>query len=259
MGTQKNSGFTILELILVLGVTSFLAAALFIGTGTAINGQRYRDAVLTFRNTLQTQYGEINSVRNDRSNSWSCDSDASTSPVGTSVNRGQSECVMLGRLVTVSGQDITTYSIIGLQTTEPLAGSTDLDELKNNYALNVATAMTEKNKLEWGTQIAYSSQSGGIDYNGEQTPRTLSVLYITAPTSGQIYTFTSNTVPADTPAGDFLTGLINETNRAERLICIESGGLMPASNIGVYIAPKASSSSSIESRANEILGETTQC
>jgi len=263
MGTHTNRGFTIIELILVVGVTGLLTVMLLAGTGTAVNGQRYRDAVQTFRGTLQTQYSELASVRNGRPNNWNCSKTTAvitTTNPGVTEARGQSDCVLLGRLLTINKGEITTYSIVGTQITAPTDTTTDFTELTTNYRLNADSALTTTSQLEWGTEIAYAASGYDSNINRE---REMSILFITAPTSGQVYTFAKNG-PIAAVSHTSLSAMINETSRERRVICIESKGLVLGEVMSVYLAPKASESSAVESRPNQLLdplpgGGASQC
>lgn len=254
MGTQKQRGFTIIELILVLGITALLTVSLMVGTGITINSQRYTDAVQTLRNTLQTQYSELGSVRNARTNDWSCNTaTAETSNGGAVVNRGQSECVMMGRLVTIVGGDITTYSVIGTKISEPELYATDMDILTTNYHLDVADSMTQSSQMEWGSRIAWATT--GLDAGPAAATRAISILYIISPNSGQIYTFTQDgaIIPSYGTLKNMLVSDEVVPGRKARVICVDSGGLTTVPPLAIYIGPKAAASSAIESRDASLL------
>jgi prepilin-type N-terminal cleavage/methylation domain-containing protein len=263
MGMHTQRGFTIIELILVVAVTGLMTAALLVGTGASINTQRYRDAVQTLRTTLQDQYSEVSSVRNDRSNTYTCDSGAQVNSTAPNVGtiRGQSDCILLGRLITIDAKAITTHSILGVETAKPEKKDTDLSILKDKYKLNSLPEMTETDQLEWGTEIAWAKS--GVDAGpSPRTGRKISILFITSPTSGQVYTFTSDeliSVPSPTNLKKMIDGGNKVPGRAERVICIESSGLVTAGATAIYIAPKAASATAIESRVNELLVGKASC
>ncbi len=261
MGAHTQRGFTIIETMLVLAITGMLVAGLFVGIGTSINVQRYRDSVQTMKNVLQTQYSELTSVRNDRNNQWSCDGQASTSDAG-SVARGQTSCVLLGRLVTINQSDITVYTVVGRQIA---SGSTanDIASLTTNYVLNVSTVEVVQDNLEWGAAIAWPSSGDGS--RTPATPRELSVLYIRSPDSGQIYTFTADQAPAQ-PTPQSLRNMVvsgdQVPGQAQRVICISSNDLLVTDDYSVVIAGFASVPNAIETSTNALLeqqGVTTRC
>lgn len=56
---SEKSGFTIIEVMLVLGLTGLLLVGLLGGTFSAIKAQRYNDSVRSFAEYLRTIYGEV--------------------------------------------------------------------------------------------------------------------------------------------------------------------------------------------------------
>jgi prepilin-type N-terminal cleavage/methylation domain-containing protein len=261
MGAHRQKGFTIIETMLVLAITGMLVAGVFVGIGTSINVQRYRDSVQTLKNLLQTQYSEVTNVRNDRNNAWSCGALADTSDTGT-VNRGQSDCVLLGRLVTINRSDITTYSVVGRKLNSA-ATSGDIASLRQNYVLNVSLVEVVEGSLEWGAEIAWPVSGYGA--RSSTSPREIAILYIRSPDSGQVYTFTSDQAP-DPPTPQSLQTMLlagsTIPGRGQRTICISSNGLLINDDYSIFIASYASVPSAIETLTNDILqqrGETTRC
>src|SRR5665811_997144 len=96
MKLSNQAGFTIIETMLFLGITALLIMGLLVGIGTSINIQRYRDSVSSLQSVLQQQFSEVSNVSND-SLSNACYGDNSTNNP-----RGQSNCVILGRLITTT-------------------------------------------------------------------------------------------------------------------------------------------------------------
>lgn len=258
MGTHLKAGFTIIETTLVLGITGALVIGIFMGVGTQINVQRYRDSVESFKNLLQEQYSELASIRNDRANSWSCNGSAQTSQASPEV-RGQSDCVMLGRLLTVQSKNIKQYTVLGSESLTPTAGLNDIASLRNNYTLNVSSVVVEEDVLEWNASAANPAPSGN------STPRDLSILFIRSPDSGQIYTFTSNTV-AVTPGPVSLRNMLIAGNtvpgQGQQTICVNANNPLINDSLGVYMASYAAGPSAFEIRSNEYwqqAGSTTRC
>lgn len=264
MGRQSSSsGFTIIESLLFLAISGVLVMALIVGTGASINIQRYRDAVESFKGLLQDQYSALSSVRNERDNNWTCNSLAQTQEqVGGEV-RGQSDCVLLGRYVTVVNGDITLYSVVGHSSTSTPVTTDDITSLQNNYVLNVATGSQETKVMEWGAKISWPLSGSGARPAG--TERSIALLFIRSPDSGQIYTFTSDTVPQDpTPATlrSMLVPGVAIPGQSQRTICIDSNGAFFNTDLSVFVSDYANSPSSIETRSNSYItsiGGNTQC
>jgi len=105
MSGGAKSGFTILELVLVLAVTAALLVGLLAGTGTAIARQRYNDSVTSFRDFLQRQYSLVADVQNNSTDvdcrrTGTIESGFSISAGGPDTGgRGRSDCLIYGRLL----------------------------------------------------------------------------------------------------------------------------------------------------------------
>lgn len=263
MGARISSGFTIIETMLFLAVTGLLIMGALIGTGAALANQRYKDAVETFKNTVQTQYAELGSIKNDRSDAWACGSNAK--PVAGSEYRGQSDCLVVGRYMVINGGDISIYTVLANKNAGATAKLTDVATLHDNYTYNVAPDVEERT-MEWGTQIAWPSSGGGSQ--SPTTPRTLGALIIRSPESGRIYTFTGNAIPGapsainNTTFTDMIVAGDGIPGQGGRTVCVQSGGGIFGGDRAVYIQTRASGSSSVEVRSNDTikaLGGDTQC
>jgi len=265
MGNHKLAGFTIIETVLFLGISSFLIVALIAGTGNSVNIQRYNDAVQTFKGTLQQQYADVSSVQNSRNNTWSCGSTVAPITTGaTDENRGQSKCILVGKYVRLEDEKISIYKVIGYQqATATLAN--DILSLKNNYRLNVLRDDVDNSTLEWGTRISYPKTQGGsanTTFPKPQNPRKLAFLIVRSPDSGQVYTFSTSDpdVPDDANinptslsnmivAGGFTPG----TAQGARFICINSDGLLNNNPTAVLVNAFASSASAVETQTNDMM------
>jgi type II secretory pathway pseudopilin PulG len=266
MGNKSTSGFTIIETVLFLGISGILVVTLLAGTGVSINIQRYRDAVETFKSTLQDQYSELASVKNDRDDTWSCDEGAQTEQGNDGTPRGQSDCVLVGRYVTVDGAIINTYSVTARPLTNPPdTAETDIEKLSTGYELNVSTVNRTTTEMEWGTKIAWPTT--GSEGTSSDEERSIALLFLRSPDSGLIYTFSSNDV-VDEPTSSSLKELLVAGNsipgQRERVICIDSGGaftrtaLLSGNLYAVVVSAYATGPSSIETRSNDLGGEA-QC
>ena len=205
MGNKSTSGFTIIESVLFLAISGVLVVTLFAGTGVSINIQRYRDAVETFKSLLQDQYSGLASVKNARPDTWSCDENAKTEEGNNAIPRGQSDCLLVGRYVTVVGGKISAFTVTAREKTNPpQTATTDIDKLSTEYELSVSTVDSEVSEMEWGTSIAWPT-TGSEGQTGDEQ-RSIAILFIRSPESGKIYTFTSNDV-ADEPTSDSLKQL----------------------------------------------------
>lgn len=253
MGARISSGFTIIETMLFLAVTGLLIMGALIGTGTALSNQRYRDAVETFKNLVQTQYAELGSIKNDRENTWSCGSNAK--PVEGNEYRGQSECLIVGRYMAINEGDVSIFTVLARENAITTPGN-DIASLRNNYTYNVADGI-EKRSLEWGTSIGWPV--GGAD------TRTLGLLFMRSPESGRVYTFSSDAIAADPDAinSTTFTSMINASTgipgQGERTVCVKSSGGIFGGDRAVFITSRAAGASAVEVRSNDLPGVTVKC
>ena len=270
MGTHKLAGFTVIEVVLFLAISSALIVGLISATGLSLNNQRYKDAADTFKSTLQQQYADLMSVQNAREDNWYCGAGAQPDEdAGTQQDRGQSDCMLMGKYLRIENGDISIYSVIGYGS-EPFSASSDIAALRNNYLLNVSNAEVSESRLEWGTQIAWpknvASNTPGVvgpPNTVPTTPRKLGILIVRSPGSGQIYTFTHSgtAVPAKndirtTTLSNMLVAGNTTPGQGSQLICIESNGLFINSDRAVYLNSFASASSAVELRSNDFMKQS---
>ena len=260
MGAHKFAGFTIIETMLFFAVSGILIIMLLVGVGASLNTQRYRDSVETFKSLLQQQYADITSVQNSRDDNWSCGNTATPSTTGTvQDNRGQSNCVLLGKYVLIQDDKVSVYKVVGYQTSELDRGD-DVSSLKNNYVMNVDKGDVESSTLEWGTQIAYPTKTNNTAYPRPPSPRSIGILVVRSPDSGQVYTFSTSDTDVTDEASLNPTTLANTLvagdripGQGGRLICIQSNGLLQTSDRGVWINSFASTAGAVELRTNEFM------
>lgn len=235
MGNTTHRGFTIIEVMLFLAVTGALAVAILVGSGVAINQQRYKDSVNTMKSFLQTQYSEATNVTNSRTGDEGCSNAViGSAPSVTLQPRGTSDCIILGRYITIdaTGTKLTASDVVGSRLTNTDALN-DLLEIKTNYVLGLSTVDQDESDVEWGSQIVKPSTT---------TAQPLSILIIRSPLSGSIMTFVYDGVAPDLAA--VVSSGILPTNKN---LCINAE---PGSFVGkrqaVRINAFAASQSAIE-------------
>lgn len=264
---NRASGFTIIETMLFLALTGLLMVGLLAGVGSSINVQRYNDAAQTFKNTIQDQYAATTNVQNSRANTWTCTNTGRVVEVpsgAASADRpGQSACVLLGRYITIRSTDITSYLVTAYAIPSPKKDLDDIQSLKQNYRINLAKTNVIEKKMEWGTRIAWPVE--GPYKQAAGTTRSIAILILRSPDSGQVYTFTTNTVPSkstiDAPgstaapsylsdaivAGDVIPG------QGSRTICIEPNGLGVGHRTALRFNSYAGNSNAVDLTSNEQL------
>ncbi len=189
MDSSKRRGFTVIELMLFLGVTGALFAALMIGVNTNLLQQRYKESVQSYVGLLQEQYAAVSNTRNDRGNDWAC---VDGRVVNDSVNgspRGTSRCVILGRAVQVvnDGAAVRVSVVVASESIE----DEPLDDISAliAYAPQLSPLGEKTQTLDWHTTLATHE---------DKHPSKASFLVLRSPMSGTIRTFTfSDELPAD--------------------------------------------------------------
>lgn len=272
---NRASGFTIIETMLFLALTGLLMVGLLAGAGASINVQRYNDASQTFKSVIQDQYAAAMNVQNSRTNTWTCTSTGRVvevpSGAATADRPGQSACVTIGRYITIRSTDITSYLVTAYANPSPRTGLDDIQSLKQNYKINLAKTNVTDKKLEWGTRIAWPV--AGPYARPAGTTRSIAILILRSPESGQMYTFTTNTVPSkstieaagSTAAPSYLSDAIiaGDTipGQGGRTICVEPNGIGVGHRTALRISAFASTSNAIELTSNEQMeaGDGTKC
>lgn len=265
MGRSANRGFTIIETVLFLSITSVLIVALLAGVTVSINTQRYQDSVSSFKSLLQGQYSDLTNVYNDREDTWTCSNSAETSDGGSSPDaRGQSDCIVMGRYIYIQNGDISLADVVGYESSSDQ--QTDLDVIRDDYELGLSSVHDEERQLEWGTRIAWPV--AGTDSETVGTPRSLAILIIQSPVTQTVYTFSSDNPPdsiVDVTSDDLKAMVVageSVPGQASRVICVESDGLSVSGNTSIFISAYATNASSIETRSNDFYiaqGEETRC
>jgi len=263
MGGRYSKGFTILETMLFLAITGALVVALLVGVTGSINTQRYRDSIVSLKTLLQDQYSELGNVYNDRSGSWKCENSATTVEVsdGTSQLRGQSDCVILGRYISINNSDITLATVTGYAPIGARSSGTDVEILQSDYTLGISDVDITTTQLEWGTRIAWPIS--GPNQRPAGTPRSIAILLVRSPTSGITYTFTSDSVPdIQSVNNSTLEAMLvegsNIPGQGARRLCVDSAGLAPNAQQAVFINAFTTNASGIETRSNE-MGDADAC
>lgn len=185
MNTEIQRGFTVIEVVLFLGISSILFVALMVGVGTNIAQQRYREGVYNFSAFLQDQYVEVDNTRNGREDTTTCVGGNFSENPSTSISRGTSECVLLGKAIEMgsSGTIMHTYSVIGTEPANIAPGDGELDIIKK-YLPKTSNFAQEEKELDWQVVVTNNPE--------------FSMLILRSPANGLLRIFTSsNALPSD--------------------------------------------------------------
>jgi hypothetical protein len=163
-----------------------------VGSGVAIGQQRYRDSVNSLKSYVQQQYSEVTNVINGRDKTWTCDTNGNVTEVNVSIGqaRGTSDCVLLGRYITIdaTGTQLTSSNVIGYRLPGAATAASDILELIANYKLSVSPIDQDKTEVSWGAQVVKQKTT---------TPMPVSMLIVRSPLSGSVMTFTAEGVASD--------------------------------------------------------------
>lgn len=232
MITAKERGFTVIELMLFLGVTGALFAALMFGVNASVNQQRYRESVVALGALLQGQYSEVSNTRNDSNNDWSCTTSGSVEQDGTAaLFRGTSPCVLLGKAIEIkNGSQISIRRVVGCEpsrvgggsasscgntSTQEAASSNDLDTLKL-YNPKMTDFDKRDESPEWDSSLR--------DTTEKHDALTASFLILRSPSSGLLRIFTTN---AELPS-DLKTIITQDTAKAKLPMCVFGDSIIAA-------------------------------
>lgn len=242
---MRDSGFTIIETMLFLAITGLLVVGVLAGTGTSINTQRYRDSITSLQSFLQQQFSDVSNVNNGRNNNWTCDSNGTIKEQvpGGGTDRGQSDCVILGRFITTinGSHTLLVRDVVGNLPSGSLAQN-DLDTLKQ-YKIQLSPVISNSYDIEW---------NGSLAIPGRDENQQFSILILRSPLSGTVRTFIN---PSAVVADRDVITLINQSNLTQPIkMCVNSNGLFAGVRMAVTMAAGASSASGVET-----LGDNSGC
>lgn len=211
--------------------------SILVGTGNAINIQRYRDSVSSLGAFLQQQYSDVANVNNDGS-----DSACTGAPPST---RGQSNCVILGKyIIPTDNKTLQVETVIGTIPSTS-SGTNDISAFID-YKIKTSSMGSDKYDVDWGASMDLASGASVSPPDG------FSILILRSPTSGVIRTFVDNNhVINDSLIQTLLTSTaINNDAK----ICVNSNGLFTGVKMAVYIQKNATSSGGVI-----LLGDNSGC
>ena len=190
MGKQTLAGFTVIEVMLFLAVTGMLAIGILVGSGVTIGQQRYRDSVNSLKSFIQLQYSEVANVVNSRDKGWTCDTNGAIAEVPSGQPRGTSDCVFLGRFITVnsSGTELRSANVTAYRIPGAPEAASDITEIANNYRLSISPIDQEVEEVAWGAQVVKQDTTN---------PMPVSMLIVRSPLSGSLFTFTAEGTVTD--------------------------------------------------------------
>lgn len=214
-------GFTVIELMLFLGITGVLFAALMIGVNTNITQERYREGVQAYSALIQDQYSEVTNTRNDRNDQWQCVGGAVAQQPVNGDARGTTSCVILGRAIQIQGNgtEVKTSAVIGIEPSQQ-DNASDIDALAAYQPKLADLFGSSTTKLDWESSLATTDKKSS----------TASFLILRSPASGLLRVFTSSSpLP-----GDLSTMITAAAATTVVKNCVTgSTGLVPVQSVSV--------------------------
>lgn len=239
MNTQTQQGFTIIELMLFLSISAIVTMAALIGWTVNINTQSYRDGARSLAAELAQQYTDTTNVFNDRSPDQTCrDSDISDR---TSTPVGQTDCVLMGRYIIMSGATLTEANIIGSGSS---AKTNDLQAIQD-YDPKPDMTQTSSYTIPWAPTPYLSKDTKDTKLNA-------AIAIVRSPVSGMIYTFIKTDLASDGGDTPSIGDIVNNGNGQQKLtICLDPGQTVATTTQAVVMDRYASSSSAVSVSAGD--------
>ena len=235
---KGHKGFTIIEVMLFLAVSGALAAGVLGGSSVAINNQRYVDAANSFKAVVQEEFINTTRVANlrDAKTNFTCPAD----PTSEARPRGASDCVIVGRLVSIATSgEMTRSNIIGVEPTVPTtpAPANDIEAIKA-YQLTIDMLGQETTEMSWGTSIR----------RGGEENQAASIIILRAPSGNVLSLVDTQAITSN----DGLKDYINSANNSQpKTLCVATSGWTVAQMQAVVIPAYASTPSVVEQRQVE--------
>lgn len=235
MTTKRQTGFTIVEVMLFLGITGLIMAFMLNGVGSQLNERRYQDATNSLVSYIQNQYNLVSNVNNSRAQGVSFGSCDTSSVAGTS------DCTVVGRILhagPVDGntQHITSSWVIATNDVATLKDSIQDSTVLQDAGLVAATDI-DTYDAGWGTKL--------VSATDHAQALALTILIVRVPTTGIVHTYIN---PGHDVSPSDVVGAADNILSDYRL-CVDPAGLLGASAdpAGVMIRKGAVNTSSVES------------
>lgn len=224
---HKGDGFTIIEVMLFLGITTLLLIMVLFGTGSMARENRFSDSINSFQAYVQKQYEDVLSGVNPRGVGQGCEASSSA---------GRDTCLLLGKVITFSTstpfQGVTRF-VRTANASVPDTG--DIITQISQANPDVIAAAEQPYTIQWGASVQVASRSSAPltaepIKTASSPARALinSVAFLRGPNSSQIVPYyfyaPSTDVMAINTALKKATQLANApaTTQAKAVICIHN-------------------------------------
>lgn len=241
MHPVKTTGFTIVEVILVLAVTGLMMLGILAGSAAQVRQQEYRDSVHALQSEVQNQYTEVQNPTIDRMK----DDSTNVCGIASAVSRGASEnCFVVGRLVATNGAgELTETPVLGRapsgDSSTPInndAHVTGPSATANGWNLYLDTTATSTYSVQWGSSLKVTSSGIGATEK-------FNMLLIMSPNDGSIRTYANRQAPIIDPSQ--LYELLSSGSNTLNLCVVAGAGVIYGDPLAVQIPADASSAAGI--------------
>ena len=173
---SKITGFTIVEVVLVLAITGLMLVGALIAVRGSVDNQKYNDTIDSFYGFLQDQYNSLSNVE--------ITSRTQAIPVNNAcdfvLSRGRTDCVVLGKLLKfesleADGVDysrVVVRDVIGSDLASKGATSDDDYFSRPQLKLSALTPTEKTYELEWMANATYkpadSLTGAGSDFKNKK-------------------------------------------------------------------------------------------
>lgn len=186
-----SRGFTIVEVMLFLGISGLLLIGAFAGSSRLIADTRFTDSVRGLESFMQRQYEEVTNGVNPRGR-LSCDSD------GVSTGNqapGKSDCLLLGKVVVfrTNSAAVEVFDVVGNRS-ESLPLNPNLEDMLIAYEPQIVEESRSVYDIPWGTRFTAGRRAA-------DNQQVNAVAFLRSPVSSQIGTYHFS---ADAPVRDEL-------------------------------------------------------
>lgn len=216
---MRQRGFTIIEVLLFLSISSLLMVIALVAITGSINSTRFTDATHSLEAFLTQQYSEVQAGVSYRSDApLSCASGLSPDAPGAADN-----CIVLGRLIefipsSEFGQantigSLESYTVVGRRCPDtprpdengcaggsgsscPVSDASEPGRLAAYCPRAIRSAYHTTHELQWGTHLLPAVTRAGLEQPnpavriGGSTERFNRLAILHSPTSERVYTYT---------------------------------------------------------------------
>jgi len=223
---KHRGGFTIIEAVLFLAISGGLVVSLLVGTNMAIQRQRYRDSVQSFASFLRGQYEQVISVENDRT----VDMRGKCPVVGGGPNRGQSDCVIVGRYL--ESQDDYGKSYVA----SPIYAWEEKSAVNSQWKYVLGEPDLEYT-LNWDAKTRMVSQADGST--------NVAIVMHRDPELGTLSVKPAQKKYSSSNIGDFFSDPAESMTSSDQDICVYNNGWMTGERLLVTLGARSGSSDTI--------------